>query len=83
MATMTVSLPDSMKDWIDEQVRSGDYASSSEYLGDLVERDQRERLNALREIVDEALAGGISPRTTRQIFDEAVEIARARGTLRE
>ena len=83
MAAMTVSLPGSMKDWIDEQVRSGDYASSSEYLGDRVERDQRERLNALREIVDEALAGGISPRTTRQIFEEGVEIARARGTLRE
>lgn len=36
MATMTVSLPDPMKDWIEEQIRRGEYASASDYVRDLV-----------------------------------------------
>ena len=45
MATMTVSLPDPMKDWIEAQIRQGDYASVSDYVRDLVrrDRDRRER----------------------------------------
>ena len=40
MATMTVSLPDTMKDWIEAQVSRGDYASTSDYVRDLVRRDR-------------------------------------------
>ena len=43
MATMTVSLPDPMKDWIDAQIRQGDYASVSDYVRDLVRRDRDRR----------------------------------------
>jgi len=87
MATMTVSLPDSMKEWIDEQVEAGEIESSGDYLRDLVVRDRErrdeERIEALRRIVEEALASGVSTRTTNEIFAEAVEIAKARGTYRE
>ena len=34
MATMTVSLPDPMKDWIEAQIALGDYASVSDYVRD-------------------------------------------------
>lgn len=40
MTTMNISLPDTMKSFVDEQVRSGSYASSSEYLRDLIRREQ-------------------------------------------
>ena len=87
MATMTVSLPDPMKEWIEMQVEDGEYASSSDYIRDLVRRDRERRnearLEELRRIVDEGLNGGVSTRTTEEIFAEAVAIAKTRGTFRE
>jgi antitoxin ParD1/3/4 len=87
MATMTVSLPDPMKEWIEMQVEDGEYASSSDYVRDLIRRDRERRnearLEELRRIVDEGLNGGVSTRTTDEIFAEAVAIAKARGTFRE
>jgi antitoxin ParD1/3/4 len=87
MATMTVSLPDSIKEWIEDQVEEGEFETSSDYLRDLVERDRERRdqlrIEELRRIVEEGLASGLSTRTTDEIFAEAVEIAKARGTYRE
>lgn len=62
MATMNVSLPDKMKQWVEEQVASGRYGNSSDYVRDLVRRDQEraEAREKLQQMVDEALASGIS-----------------------
>jgi antitoxin ParD1/3/4 len=60
MATMNVSLPDKMKQWVEEQVQTGRYGNASDYVRDLVRRDQ-ERADArekLQQMVDEALASG-------------------------
>lgn len=86
MATMTVSLPDPMKDWIEAQVRRGDYASASDYVRDLVrrDRDRREKeltLNELRQKLAASKDSGVSSRTVDDIFAEAQEIARARGLI--
>ena len=43
MASMNVSLPKAMKDWIERRVRNGSYANTSDYLRDLVRRDQTEQ----------------------------------------
>ena len=85
MATMTVSLPDPMKDWIEAQIKVGDYASSSDYVRDLVRRDRehKDKITALRRLIDEAEASGISPRTLDEIFAEARATARQRGLLNE
>lgn len=40
MATMNVSLPDPMKDWVESQAQGGRYANSSDYVRDLIRRDQ-------------------------------------------
>ncbi len=40
---MNISLSETMKEFVDEQVQSGGYGSASEYISDLVRRDQRER----------------------------------------
>ena len=61
MATMNVSLPDQMKDWVETQTKSGKYGNASDYVRDLIRRDQ-ERADArekLQQMVDEALASGI------------------------
>jgi antitoxin ParD1/3/4 len=40
MATMNVSLPDPMRDYVQNRIDSGQYASVSDYVRDLIRRDQ-------------------------------------------
>jgi antitoxin ParD1/3/4 len=47
MGTMNVSIPDDLKTFVDTQVSEGSYGSTSEYVRDLIRRDQdRRRLRA-------------------------------------
>ena len=48
MGTMNISLPDSMRSFIDRQVSERGYGTSSEYVRDLIRRDQdRQHLRGL------------------------------------
>ena len=48
MSTMSVSLPDGLKSFVDEQVATGGYRTSSEYVRELIRRDRdRQRLREL------------------------------------
>jgi antitoxin ParD1/3/4 len=81
MATMTVSLPEPMKAWIEEQVKKGDYASVSDYVRNAVRRD-RERLEPnypltleeLRDMIAEGDRSGVSTKTIEEIFEDAQRI---------
>ena len=42
MASMNVSLPDPMRDYVQRRIDSGHYASVSDYVRDLIRRDQGE-----------------------------------------
>lgn len=55
---MNISLPDTLKTFVDEQVAGGAYGTSSEYVRELIRRD-RDRL-ALRTLL---LDGAASPAT--------------------
>ena len=61
MATMNISLPDAMKQWVEDQVQTGRYGNSSDDVRDLVRKDQEraEAREKLQQMVDEALASGI------------------------
>ena len=54
---MNISLPDELRDFVEEQVKRG-YGTSSEYVRELIRRDQ-DRLR-LRDLL---LAGATSPPT--------------------
>lgn len=43
MSTMNISLPPALKSFVDEQVSQCGYASSSEYLRELIRKDQQRR----------------------------------------
>jgi antitoxin ParD1/3/4 len=77
MATMNVSLPEQMKDWVEARAATGRYSNASDYVRDLIRRDQQraEAIATLQQVVDDALASGISPRTPDEIF----ALARARA----
>jgi antitoxin ParD1/3/4 len=56
MTTMNISLPDSLRSFVDEQVESRGFGTSSEYVRELIRKDQeRQQLRGL------LLAGGNSP----------------------
>ena len=52
---MNISLPDALKSFVDEQVSQGSYSTSSEYVRELIRKDQ-DRLH-LRDLL---LAGAAS-----------------------
>lgn len=58
MSTMNISLPDSLKSFVDEQVSKRGYGTMSEYVRELIRKDQ-ERLH-LRELL---LTGAVSAPT--------------------
>jgi antitoxin ParD1/3/4 len=43
MQTMNISLPDQLKDFVDDQVGSGRYSSVSEYVRDLIRDDEKRK----------------------------------------
>jgi len=60
MATMNVSLPDPMKDWIETRMQNGNFANTSDYVRHLIRRD-RERTEAIAQLqtaIDEGIASG-------------------------
>lgn len=78
MATMNVSLPDEMKAWVEEQAAGGRYANASDYVRDLVRRDQeRKHLAELQAVVDRALASGVSARSREDLMEHARAVAAA------
>ena len=48
---MNISLPDTLKEFVDSQVERGHYGTSSEYLRELIRRDQS-RLTLRQLILD-------------------------------
>jgi len=80
MATMNVSLPDQMKDWVETQARNGRYSNASDYVRDLIRRDQ-ERQQAIAEIqalVTEGIESGLAEPETRADFFKRVRRKYAR-----
>jgi antitoxin ParD1/3/4 len=69
--TMSFALPESMRDYIDERVRSGNYGNTSEYLRDLVRRDQHEEAaRRFRDLIAEGLDSGDGRAATDDVLDE-------------
>ncbi|RYY26806.1 MAG: type II toxin-antitoxin system ParD family antitoxin [Sphingomonadales bacterium] len=77
MATMNISLPDPMKQWVEGQAATGRFSNASDYVRDLIRRDQEraDKIAAMQILVDEARESGISPRSMQEIFEEAKRLA--------
>ena len=64
---MNVSLPESLKDFVDEQVTRRGYGTSSEYVRELIRRDS-DRLR-LRSLLLEGAASIAAPPADAAYFD--------------
>lgn len=69
MASMNISLPDPMRDWVEQQMKSGRYDNASEYMRDLIRHDQdrASKIAAMQRLVDEAMAGEDSNKSLSEI----------------
>ena len=63
MATMNISLPDSLKEWAEEQVETGKFANMSDFVRDLMreEKNRQGYIAYVREALKEAEASGYEP----------------------
>ncbi len=77
---MSFALPESMREYIDARVSAGNYGNTSEYIRDLVRRDQEEQgRKRLLALIDEGLASG--PGRPRTKADDKELLAIARGDI--
>jgi len=67
---MNISLPNPMKSWVEDQARSGRYANSSDYVRDLIRRDQTclQAITELQAALDAGLASGPANPLDRDAF---------------
>ena len=94
MATIrkTITLSDTQDAWIKRQIAEGGFTNDSEYIRDLVRRDQegQEKLSGLRQAIAEGLDpsiyshpmgldSGVSDRSLDDIWTEAEKRAAARA----
>ena len=68
MSTMNISLPEGLKGFVDQQVRSRGYSSSSEYLRELIRKDQDRQ--ALRGLLIEGAASPPAVTADAEYFDQ-------------
>lgn len=73
MATMNVSLPDPMKHWVEGQAKTGRYSNASDYVRDLIRRDQARaaKIAQMQLLVTEGLKSGAGDQTMDQILQDA------------
>lgn len=72
MAQMNISLPEGLKAWAEARVAEGRYSSTSDYVRDLMRRDQEyaQKLQRLQEAIDEGFASGVSEKSVDDVFAE-------------
>lgn len=77
MSTMNISLPDSLKSFVDEQVSKGAYGTSSEYVRELIRKDA-DRLH-LRSLLLQGAQSGPGGTADAAYFESLRERVRKRA----
>jgi len=75
--TMSFALPEEMRSYVDQRVRAGQYGNTSEYLRELIRRDQEEQARKrLRELIEAGLSSGngraLTPKVSAELRKRAL-----------
>ncbi len=71
MTTLNISLPDVLREFVEERVKGGDYDTASDYFRDLVHDDQQRKAQQhLDALLQEGLDSGPSTPMTPQDWDD-------------
>ncbi len=75
MASMNISLPEQMREWVQAQIEAGKYASSSDYVRDLIRQDQerRDKIAALQRAIEEGMQSGDAEEFDFAQFKQAMQ----------
>lgn len=79
----TITVTDQQDRWIKAQIASGAFTNDSEYIRDLIRRDQADKaeLEAIRAALVEGEESGTSARMPDDIIEAVLERRRKNGTL--
>ncbi len=79
----TITVTEQQDQWIKAQIEGGGFTNDSEYIRDLIRRDQEEnaKFRALKAAIKEGLDSGVSQRTVPQIMTDVEMRLRADGRL--
>ena len=85
MAQMNISIPDQLKKWVELRVSDGSFASSSDYLRDLIRQEQRfqQKLERLRSEIEMGFESPISDRPSEQVLSDARARIKAAMTAKD
>lgn len=81
MAQLNISIPPALKSWIEHRITEGRYSSASDYLRDLVRRDQESEpddIEWVKAMLAEGEASGISDEVPETIIENIIARRRAR-----
>jgi antitoxin ParD1/3/4 len=82
--SINISLPDTMRAYIEEQVAQGGYSSVSEYFRELVRQDQKQRAKErLETMLLEGLNSGDATEMTTQDWEDIRQAVRERISKRQ
>lgn len=69
--TMSFALPESMQEYVSTRVQSGDYGNTSEYLRELIRKDQQEQSQRrLRDLIADGMSSGKPREFTQEVRSE-------------
>lgn len=85
MKSMNISLPDSMRTYVENQVASGGYSTASEYFRQLVRADQKRQANErLEALLLEGLGSGTAtPMSDKDWQEVRSAVAKRQGSIEE
>lgn len=84
MQTMNIAVPDSLKDYVQQQVAKGGYSSASEYIRELIRADQKERARQALEVeVLRGLESGEAEPLTVDDWDAIREEVKKRHAMKK
>jgi antitoxin ParD1/3/4 len=82
--SINISLPDAMRDYVEEQIANGSYSTISEYFRELVRQDrERKAQDRLEALLLEGLASGQATPMTAQDWQDIRQAVRERITKRQ
>lgn len=78
--TMSFALPETMRAYVQERVAKGPFGNTSEYIRDLIRKDEVEQAKKrLRDLIEEGLASGAPRELTPDLRAEWRRKALGRG----
>jgi antitoxin ParD1/3/4 len=75
MAQLNVSIPPALKSWIDHRVAEGRYSSASDYMRDLIRRDQESEpddVEWVKAMLAEGMASGVIDMDAKQVLRDII-----------